>query len=89
MTPDPFDLAAQFASRPAPAPRGDEEGTSPAADEIAYICDACGEEIVVPADLAGGASQEYVEDCPVCCRPNLLTVTVGLDGDVRCEARPE
>jgi len=43
----------------------------------------------VPIDPAAGARQEYVEDCPVCCRPNLLTVTVDPDGAVRCDARPE
>ena len=26
-------------------------------DEASYICDACGEEIVVPIDLSAGASQ--------------------------------
>jgi hypothetical protein len=32
-------------------------------DEASYVCDSCGEEIVVPIDLSAGASQEYVEDC--------------------------
>ena len=43
-------------------------------DEASYTCDACGEEIVVPIDLSAGTSQEYVEDCPVCCRPNVIHV---------------
>jgi len=34
-------------------------------DEASYVCDACGEEIVVPIDLSAGTEQEYVEDCPV------------------------
>ena len=38
-------------------------------DEATYFCGACGEEIVIPLDLTAGASQEYVEDCPVCCAP--------------------
>jgi hypothetical protein len=42
--------------------------------EASYICDACGEEIVIPLDPSAGASQEYVEDCPVCCRPNVIHV---------------
>src|SRR4051812_27395967 len=37
-------------------------------NESSYICDACGEEIVIPVDLSAGETQEYVEDCPVCCR---------------------
>ena len=40
-------------------------------DEATYICDACGEEIVIPLDLSAGGIQEYVEDCPVCCRAAL------------------
>ena len=31
-------------------------------DDATYVCDACGEEIVVPVDLSAGSSQEYVED---------------------------
>lgn len=47
--------------------------------ESSYICPACGEEIVIPLDVSAGESQEYVEDCPVCCRPNVIRVE--LDGD--------
>ena len=42
--------------------------------EGSYICAACGEEIIVPVDPSQGTHQQYVEDCPVCCHPNLLTV---------------
>ena len=48
-------------------------------DEASYICDACGEEIVIPVDHSAGQSQEYVEDCPVCCRPNVIRLD--FDGD--------
>jgi hypothetical protein len=58
-------------------------------DEASYICDACGEEIVVPLDLSQGSRQQYVEDCPVCCRANLIHVEVEDDGDVRIWAEPE
>ena len=47
--------------------------------ETAYVCPECGEEIVVPLDISAGESQEYVEDCPVCCHPNVIHVE--LDGD--------
>lgn len=57
--------------------------------EASYICDACGEEIVVPLDLTAGASQSYVEDCPICCRPNLIHVEVDDDGDARIWAEAE
>ena len=58
-------------------------------DEASYICEACGEEIVVPVDLSAGAAQAYVEDCPVCCRPNVIHVEIEDDGDVRVWAGPE
>ncbi|MBX7072823.1 MAG: CPXCG motif-containing cysteine-rich protein [Pirellulales bacterium] len=57
--------------------------------EASYICDACGEEIVVPLDLTAGTSQSYVEDCPICCRPNLIHVEVDDDGDARIWAEAE
>jgi DNA replicative helicase MCM subunit Mcm2 (Cdc46/Mcm family) len=64
-------------------------GIVPMRQEASYICDACGEEIVVPLDLTAGASQSYVEDCPVCCRPNLIHVEVDDDGDARIWAEAE
>ena len=56
-------------------------------DEASYICSACGEEIVVPIDVSAGASQEYVEDCAVCCRPIALTISCepGELGEVQAE----
>ncbi len=54
--------------------------------EASYTCPACGEQIVVPVDINAGREQEYVEDCPVCCRPHLLRVIVrGDDVDLRAE----
>jgi hypothetical protein len=52
-------------------------------DETSYQCDSCGEEIVVPIDLAAGARQEYVEDCPVCCRPKSCSTAQWSDFLVR------
>jgi len=49
-------------------------------DEASYTCDGCGEEIVIPLDLSQGASQKYVEDCPVCCRANVIHVDIDEDG---------
>jgi hypothetical protein len=43
-------------------------------DEGAYVCPTCGERIVIPLDPSGGADQTYVEDCPVCCNPNVIHV---------------
>jgi len=58
-------------------------------EEATYVCDACGEEVEIPVDLSAGESQEYVEDCPVCCRPNLIHVEIDESGDVRVWAEAE
>ena len=63
--------------------------TSNMDDDAIYICDSCGEEIVVPIDPSAGKSQEYVEDCPVCCNPNIVHVEIDPEGDVRLWAKPE
>ncbi|MDX1965606.1 MAG: CPXCG motif-containing cysteine-rich protein [Planctomycetaceae bacterium] len=46
----------------------------PPQDEGRYVCDSCGEEIVIPLDPTAGDEQSYVEDCPVCCCPNVVHV---------------
>jgi hypothetical protein len=58
-------------------------------EEAVYICDACGEEIVVPVDPSAGARQDFVEDCPVCCRPHVLHLEFDDDGEARLWATPE
>jgi hypothetical protein len=57
--------------------------------EASYICDACSEEIVIPLDLTEGATQVYVEDCPVCCRANLIKVEIDAQGAIQVWAEPE
>lgn len=62
----------------------------PRSDDGAYICPSCGEEIVIPVDRSAGPEQEYVEDCPVCCRPNVIRVEFFDDPEsVRVSAEPE
>ena len=51
------------------------------ADEGAYVCPTCGERIVIPLDVSGGEEQRYVEDCPVCCNPNMIYVEFFGDGE--------
>ena len=58
-------------------------------EEDSYICDNCGEEVVVPVDSSAGSNQEYVEDCPVCCNPNVIHVEIDEDGEVRVWAEAE
>jgi hypothetical protein len=45
-----------------------------------YYCAVCGGENETFVDLSAGSRQSYVEDCTVCCRPNILTVTVEVEG---------
>jgi hypothetical protein len=44
-----------------------------------YQCATCGEEIETVVDESQGLTQEYIEDCQVCCRPNVLRVTIDED----------
>jgi hypothetical protein len=57
--------------------------------ETTYLCAYCGEENDLFVDMSGGVLQRYVEDCQVCCRPNLLTVTIGEGDDVVVQADRE
>ena len=66
-----------------------EGGARDVADEASYVCGSCGEEVVVPLDPSAGASQRYVEDCPVCCSPNEVFVDYDEDGSARVTSRPE
>lgn len=54
-----------------------------------YICDACGEVIVIPIDASAGSSQDYVEDCPVCCHPNEIHIDLDVGGEPTVTARAE
>ena len=58
-------------------------------EDAVYVCDACGEEIVIPLDRTEGSNQTYVEDCPVCCRANKIQVQIDQKGNIRIEAEPE
>jgi len=62
-------------------PLGD--GTAETAAHVA--CPYCGAENDIAIDPGNGESQEYVEDCAVCCRPWLLRVHYGHDGLAQVE----
>lgn len=69
----------------APAPHS----YSPSMFEAVYLCDSCGEEIVIPVDPAAGAGQSFTEDCPVCCRAQNIRVSIHPDGTVDCQSELE
>jgi transposase-like protein len=57
--------------------------------DASYVCPTCGETIVVPIDPSAGSRQRYVEDCPVCCNPNVVHVEIDDDGEPRAHAEAE
>ena len=43
--------------------------------DAGFQCAGCGEWNEIVVDLSAGDSQNYVEDCRVCCKPNLLRIS--------------
>jgi hypothetical protein len=41
-----------------------------------FRCAYCGENNEIVVDRSGGWNQQYVEDCAVCCRPNVLRIRI-------------
>jgi hypothetical protein len=39
-----------------------------------YVCAGCGEWNETTVDESAGSRQSYVEDCQVCCKPNVLRI---------------
>ena len=64
-------------------------GVSVMQTEVSYSCEACGEEIVIPCDLSAGHHQDYVEDCPVCCHPNVIRLDIDRWGNVQAQSASE
>ena len=55
-----------------------------------YICAFCGEVNTTFVDLSAGSQQSYVEDCQVCCRPNVLYLHINEETlDVEIESEQE
>jgi len=42
--------------------------------EAGFQCASCGEWNATTVDESAGSKQSYVEDCQVCCKPNLLRI---------------
>ena len=46
-----------------------------------YQCPHCGQLVDTDPDLGGGFKQQYIEDCPICCRPNRIQATYAPEAD--------
>jgi hypothetical protein len=42
--------------------------------EARFQCAGCGESNQTTVDESAGRCQSYIEDCQVCCKPNLLRI---------------
>jgi hypothetical protein len=68
----------------------DELSDDGSADDSTEIsCPYCGELVEITLDPGGGAVQEYVEDCQVCCRPMRLVVRYRRGGEAEVSAVAE
>ncbi len=55
-----------------------------------YICAYCGESNLTFVDLSAGSHQCYVEDCQVCCQPNVLYLYVDEETlEIEISSEPE
>jgi len=60
------------------------------ANSGSYQCAYCGELNETVVDPTGGPRQMYVEDCAVCCRPNVLHILIDPENpSVSIESEPE
>lgn len=73
MTDDDFDIDEEF-------PLGD--GTAESSADV--VCPYCGESVSIAVDPGGGSSQDYVEDCAICCNPWQVSVRF-IDGTAAVE----
>lgn len=67
----------------------DHESQTRIDDVYDVECPYCGAPNEITIDPSGGASQNYVEDCQVCCRPWEVQVTIDDDGRVDVELLAE
>ncbi|OLC70987.1 MAG: hypothetical protein AUH78_19505 [Gemmatimonadetes bacterium 13_1_40CM_4_69_8] len=75
-------------SEPDPAEDDFPEGDGTADSEALVVCPHCGAASEVGLDPGGGAHQQYVEDCQVCCRPWRVTVRYSAAGSADVSVEP-
>ena len=63
-----------------------DDGTAETAATV--YCPYCNESVEIALDPGGGSTQEYVEDCEVCCQPWTVKVQYGEDGAAEVSVDP-
>jgi len=66
-----------------------DTGDGSADTVITVTCPYCGEQNEIALDPGGGAVQQYVEDCQVCCQPWKVTVRYDKDGNADVSVEEE
>lgn len=91
-----LDLDADVDDARDPDTEDDLDDEFPVGDGVADLssevsCPYCGEPVEIALDPGSGNHQQYVEDCYVCCRPWLVSVTYHEDGsaDVHVDANDQ
>lgn len=57
-------------------------------DAVGVVCPFCGEPSTISAGAEDG-DDEFVQDCPICCRPWQVRVKVRRDGSLDVTISPE
>lgn len=59
-------------------------------DDMVWTCQYCGIQNTVWVDLTVDDTQDFIEDCRICCRPNRIIITASkVEEEEACiEARP-
>ena len=61
----------------------------PVEDEYSFVCPYCSAEISIGVDVTAGRRQSFTYDCEVCCRPIVVRIEVGSNGELLFEAEQE
>ena len=56
--------------------------------EATVYCPYCNESVEISIDPGGGESQQYVEDCEICCQPWSVNVQYSGDGSAEVSVIP-
>jgi len=63
-------------------------GDGTAETSATVYCPYCNESVEIAIDPGGGPTQEYVEDCEVCCQPWAVSLQYREDGTAEVRVEP-